>query len=72
MFISNNILICFSDEDDEISSLEEEAGDLSDSEPIRTKLPHTRHNLKQRFVSLLRRFRVPDSEGNLFQVKRFT
>ncbi|KAH1015541.1 hypothetical protein HUJ05_013250 [Dendroctonus ponderosae] len=53
----------FSDEDDEISSLEEEAGDLSDSEPIRTKLPHTRHNLKQRFVSLLRRFRVPDSEG---------
>lgn len=53
----------FSDEDDEISSLEEEAGDLSDSEPIRTKLPHARHNLKQRFVSLLKRFRVPDSEG---------
>ncbi|XP_066262450.1 phosphofurin acidic cluster sorting protein 1 [Euwallacea similis] len=53
----------FSDEEDEISSLEEEAGDLSDCEPIRTKLPHTRHNLKQRFVSLLRRFRVPDSEG---------
>lgn len=42
---------------------EEEAADLSDSEPIRTKLPHARHNLKQRFVSLLRRFRVPDSEG---------
>ncbi|KAJ8925718.1 hypothetical protein NQ315_009565 [Exocentrus adspersus] len=53
----------FSDDDDEISSGEEEAADLSDSEPIRTKLPHTRHNLKQRFVSLLRRFRVPDSEG---------
>lgn len=53
----------FSDDDDEISSGEEEIGDLSDSEPIRTKLPHTRHNLKQRFVSLLRRFRVPDSEG---------
>lgn len=53
----------FSDDDDEISSGEEEAGDLSDSEPIRTKHPHTRHNLKQRFVSLLKRFRVPDSEG---------
>ncbi|CAH0551283.1 unnamed protein product [Brassicogethes aeneus] len=53
----------FSDDDDEISSGEEEAGDLSDSEPIRTKMPHARHNLKQRFVSLLRRFRVPDSEG---------
>ncbi|KAL3287852.1 hypothetical protein HHI36_002310 [Cryptolaemus montrouzieri] len=53
----------FSDEDEEISSGEEEVGDLSDSEPIRTKLPHTRHNLKQRFVSLLRRFRVADSEG---------
>ncbi|CAH1130756.1 unnamed protein product [Ceutorhynchus assimilis] len=53
----------FSDDDDEISSGEEEVGDLSDSEPIRTKLPHTGHNLKQRFVSLLRRFRVPDSEG---------
>lgn len=52
----------FSDDDDEISSGEEEAADLSDSEPIR-KLPHTRHNLKQRFVSLLRRFRVPDTEG---------
>lgn len=54
----------FSDDEDEISSGEEEAGDLSDSEPIRgSKLPHTRHNLKQRFVSLLKRFRVPDSEG---------
>lgn len=53
----------FSDEEDEISSGEEEPVDLSDSEPIRTKLPHTRHNLKQRFVSLLRRFKVPDSEG---------
>lgn len=53
----------FSDDDDEISSGEEEVGDLSDSEPIRGKLPHARHNLKQRFVSLLRRFRVPDSEG---------
>ncbi|XP_074035867.1 phosphofurin acidic cluster sorting protein KrT95D [Leptinotarsa decemlineata] len=52
----------FSDDEDEISSGEEEAADLSDSEPIR-KLPHARHNLKQRFVSLLRRFRVPDSEG---------
>lgn len=52
----------FSDDDDEISSGEEEVADLSDSEPIRTKLPHTRHNLKQRFVSLLRRFKVPDSE----------
>lgn len=52
----------FSDDEDEISSGEEEAADLSDSEPIR-KLPHTRHNLKQRFVSLLRRFKVPDSEG---------
>ncbi|XP_045483785.1 phosphofurin acidic cluster sorting protein 1 [Harmonia axyridis] len=53
----------FSDEDDEISSGEEEVGDLSDSEPLRTKIPHARHNLKQRFVSLLRRFRVADSEG---------
>jgi hypothetical protein len=53
----------FSDDDDEISSGEEEVADLSDSEPIRTKMPHARHNLKQRFVSLLRRFRVPDSEG---------
>ncbi|KAK9891066.1 hypothetical protein WA026_013392 [Henosepilachna vigintioctopunctata] len=53
----------FSDEDEEISSGEEEVGDLSDSEPIRTKMPHARHNLKQRFVSLLRRFRVADSEG---------
>lgn len=54
----------FSDDEDEISSGEEEPGDLSDSEPLRgTKLPHTRHNLKQRFVSLLRRFKVPDSEG---------
>lgn len=51
-------------EDDDLSSGEEEAGlDLSDSEPMR-KLPHTRHNLKQRFVSLLRRFRAAaDSEG---------
>lgn len=55
----------FSDDDDEISSGEEEVADLSDSEPIRTKLPHARHNLKQRFVSLLRRFRVPDSEGRI-------
>lgn len=53
----------FSDDDDEISSGEEEVADLSDSEPIRTKLPHARHNLKQRFVSLLRRFKVPDPEG---------
>lgn len=54
----------FSDDDDEISSGEEEVADLSDSEPIRPKLPHGgRHNLKQRFVSLLRRFRVPESEG---------
>ncbi|XP_049823599.1 phosphofurin acidic cluster sorting protein 1 isoform X2 [Aethina tumida] len=53
----------FSDDDDDISSGEEEPGDLSDSEPIRTKMPHARHNLKQRFVSLLRRFRVADSEG---------
>ncbi|KAL1513885.1 hypothetical protein ABEB36_003225 [Hypothenemus hampei] len=53
----------FSDEDDDISSMEEEVGDLSDCEPIRSKMPHTRHNLKQRFVSLLRRFRVPDTEG---------
>lgn len=53
----------FSDDDDEISSGEEEAVDLSDSEPIRTKLPHARHNLKQRFVSLLRRFKVPETEG---------
>ncbi|CAG9813504.1 unnamed protein product [Phaedon cochleariae] len=52
----------YSDDDDEISSGEEEAVDLSDSEPMR-KMPHARHNLKQRFVSLLRRFRVPDSEG---------
>ncbi|XP_072382137.1 phosphofurin acidic cluster sorting protein 1 [Diabrotica undecimpunctata] len=52
----------FSEDEDEISSGEEEGVDLSDSEPIR-KLPHTRHNLKQRFVSLLRRFRVPDNEG---------
>lgn len=53
----------FSDEEDEISSGEEEVGDLSDSEPIRAKLPQSRHNLKQRFVSLLRRFRIQDSEG---------
>lgn len=54
----------FSDDEDEISSGEEDAVDLSDSEPIRAKLPHgARHNLKQRFVSLLRRFKVPDSEG---------
>ncbi|KAJ8980677.1 hypothetical protein NQ317_013289 [Molorchus minor] len=54
----------FSDDDDEISSGEEEVADLSDSEPIRnSKLPHQRHNLKQRFVSLLRRFRVPEAEG---------
>lgn len=38
----------FSDDDDDISSGEEEPGDLSDSEPIRTKMPHARHNLKQR------------------------
>ncbi|XP_050294784.1 phosphofurin acidic cluster sorting protein 1 [Anthonomus grandis grandis] len=53
----------FSDEDDDISSGEEEVGDLSDCEPIRTKMPHTRHNLKQRFVALLKRFKVPDAEG---------
>ncbi|KAF5301206.1 hypothetical protein FQA39_LY10792 [Lamprigera yunnana] len=53
----------FSDEEDEFSSAEEEGADLSDSEPLRSKLPHARHNLKQRFVSLLRRFRVADSEG---------
>ncbi|KAJ8960245.1 hypothetical protein NQ318_003970 [Aromia moschata] len=54
----------FSDDDDEISSGEEEVADLSDSEPIRSsKMPHARHNLKQRFVSLLRRFRVPETEG---------
>lgn len=53
----------FSDEEDEFSSGEEEAADLSDSEPLRSKLPHTRHNLKQRFVSLLRRFKVADTEG---------
>ncbi|KRT85208.1 hypothetical protein AMK59_2331 [Oryctes borbonicus] len=51
----------FSDDEDEFSSGEEEAVDLSDSEPLR-KLPHTRHNLKQRFVSLLRRFRMVDTE----------
>ena len=51
----------FSDEEDEFSSGEEEAVDLSDSEPLR-KLPHTRHNLKQRFVSLLRRFKIADTE----------
>lgn len=53
----------FSDEEDEFSSGEEEVADLSDSEPLRSKLPHTRHNLKQRFVSLLRRFKVADTEG---------
>ncbi|KAB0804229.1 hypothetical protein PPYR_01199 [Photinus pyralis] len=53
----------FSDEEDEFSSAEEEGGDLSDSEPLRSKMPHARHNLKQRFVSLLRRFRMADSEG---------
>lgn len=54
----------FSDDEDEFSSGEEEPVDLSDSEPLR-KLPHTRHNLKQRFVSLLRRFRMVDTEeGN--------
>ncbi|KAF2900154.1 hypothetical protein ILUMI_06021 [Ignelater luminosus] len=53
----------FSDDEDEFSSGEEEGADLSDSEPLRSKLPHARHNLKQRFVSLLRRFRVADTEG---------
>lgn len=53
----------FSDDEDEFSSAEEEGADLSDSEPLRSKLPHARHNLKQRFVSLLRRFRVADTEG---------
>lgn len=53
----------YSDEEDEFSSGEEEVGDLSDIEPLRSKLPHTRHNLKQRFVSLLRRFKVADTEG---------
>lgn len=53
----------FSDEEDEFSSGEEEVADLSDSEPLRAKLPHARHNLKQRFVSLLRRFKVADTEG---------
>ncbi|XP_025833847.1 phosphofurin acidic cluster sorting protein 1 [Agrilus planipennis] len=52
----------FSDEEDEFSSGEEEAADLSDSEPLRPKLSHPRHNLKQRFVSLLKRFRVADTE----------
>lgn len=32
----------FSDDEDEFSSGEEEAGDLSDSEPLRSKLPHAR------------------------------
>lgn len=32
----------FSDEEDEFSSGEEEPGDLSDSEPLRSKLPHAR------------------------------
>lgn len=53
----------YSDDEDEFSSGEEEVADLSDSENLRPKLPHTRHNLKQRFVSLLRRFRVADTEG---------
>lgn len=35
----------FSDEEDEFSSAEEEVGDLSDSEPLRSKLPHTRVSL---------------------------
>ncbi|XP_022907245.1 phosphofurin acidic cluster sorting protein 1 [Onthophagus taurus] len=51
----------FSDEEDEFSSGEEEPVDLSDSEPLR-KLPHTRHNFKQRFVSLLKKFRMADTE----------
>lgn len=32
----------FSDEEDEFSSGEEEVGELSDSEPLRSKLPHAR------------------------------
>lgn len=32
----------FSDEEDEFSSGEEEGGELSDSEPLRSKLPHAR------------------------------
>lgn len=32
----------FSDEEDEFSSGEEEGADLSDSEPLRSKLPHAR------------------------------
>lgn len=54
----------FSDEEDDPEFSSGEEAELSDSEPIRTKLPHARHNLKQRFVSLLRRFRVPDTEAS--------
>lgn len=61
----------FSDDEDEFSSGEEEAVDLSDSEPLR-KLPHTRHNLKQRFVSLLRRFRMADTEEGSINNDCFT
>lgn len=74
-----------SEDDDEYTSGDEEPGDLSDSEPIRTKLPHPRHNFKQRFVSLLKRFKVAEGpEGvrgsslanttdiqALFQVKKY-
>lgn len=39
----------FSDEEDEFSSGEEEAGELSDSEPLRSKLPHARVSLVRFF-----------------------
>ncbi|GLV43335.1 Krueppel target at 95D [Carabus blaptoides fortunei] len=54
----------FSDEEDDPEFSSGEEAELSDSEPLRSKLPHARHNLKQRFVSLLRRFRVPDTEAS--------
>lgn len=54
----------FSDEEDDPEFSSGEEAELSDSEPLRAKLPHARHNLKQRFVSLLRRFRVPDTEAS--------
>lgn len=61
----------FSDEEDDPEFSSGEEAELSDSEPLRAKLPHARHNLKQRFVSLLKRFRVPDTEASRAALGKF-